>query len=150
MSNELMQTMYEEGRTLAEIAEAMECSPSEVTALLGKHDGDADAMTVREQKYARQLRRVRSLADAITLGYLERLQAVIADTESTDDEKAAAFSEMDKVLRVAKLYSDRVLLAEGRTTENIGVNGNAMPFNVMFTKTYELPDGTTEDAEDTE
>jgi hypothetical protein len=137
MSNELMQTMYEEGRTLAEIAEAMECSPSEVTALLGKHDGDADAMTVREQKYARQLRRVRSLADAITLGYLERLQAVIADAESTDDEKAAAFSEMDKVLRVAKLYADRVLLAEGRTTENIGVNG--MPFNVVFTKTYESP-----------
>ena len=28
---------------------------------------------------------------------------------------------MDKVLRIAKQYSDRVLLAEGKATENIGV-----------------------------
>lgn len=145
MSDELVKVMYEEGRTLAEIAEAVGKTPPEVDALLAASDGDADALTVREQKYARQLRRVRSLADAITLQYLERLQGVIADDTSSDEEKANAFSEMDKVLRVAKLYSDRVLLAEGRTTENIGVNGNALPFNVVFTKTY-----ATEDTEKSE
>ena len=142
MSNELMQTMYEEGRTLAEIAEAMGVTPSEVTELLNASDTDAEAdgLTLRQQKYGRQLRRVRSLADAITLQYLERLQGVIADEESTDDQKANAFSEMDKVLRVAKLYADRVQLAEGKATEHIGVNGSgALPFNVVFTKTYESP-----------
>lgn len=139
MTKDLLVQMYEDGRTVDEIAEAVGTTPTEVNALLAVSDGDADAVTLREQKYARQLRRVRSLADAITLEYLQRLQGVIADEASSDDEKANAFSEMDKVLRVAKLYSDRVLLAEGRTTENIGVSGNAMPFNVVFTKTYESP-----------
>ena len=105
--------------------------------MLAENDGD-NALDVRQQKYARQLRRVRALADGMTLEYLERLQKIIADTASTDKEKSNAFAEMDKVLRIAKLYSDRVLLAEGKTTENIGVNGQVgMPFNVVFTKTYE-------------
>ena len=51
MNNELMQAMYEEGRTLAEIAEAMDKTPSEVNALL---TGTENALTVRQQKYARQ------------------------------------------------------------------------------------------------
>jgi hypothetical protein len=140
MTDELVKAMYEEGRTLGQIAEAMETTPSEVNALLTRTDTGDNALTERQQKYARQLRRVRSLADAITLGYLEQLQAVITDGQATAKEKANAFSEMDKVLRIAKLYSDRVLLAEGKTTENIGVNGQiGLPFNVVFTKTYDSP-----------
>jgi hypothetical protein len=135
MSKELVQTLYEEGRTVDEIAEATEIAPSRVTALLAETDPAPD---VRQQKYARQLKRVRALADTLTIQYLERLQAIIADDEAADEDKANAFREMDKVLRVAKLYSDRVLLAEGKTTENIGVNGSVgLPFNVVFTKTYE-------------
>lgn len=66
---------------------------------------------------------------------------IVADhsPESTQKEKAAAFEEMEKVLKIAKLYSDRVLLAEGKMTENIGLHTNALPFNVVFTKTYEQP-----------
>ena len=64
----------------------------------------------------------------------------MADPKSTDEQKAAAFGEMDKVIRISKLSSDRVLLAEGKTTENIGVEGSVgMPFNVVFTKTYKQP-----------
>ena len=72
----------------------------------------------------------------MTQKYLETLNAVIDDPDSTADEKANAFGEMDKVIRISKLSSDRVLLAEGKTTENIGVEGSVgMPFNVVFTKT---------------
>jgi hypothetical protein len=145
MSKELVQTLYEEGRTVAQIAKASRCKKSEVTALLAETE---NALDVRQEKYARQLRRVRALADSMTLEYLERLQTIIADTASTDKEKSNAFAEMDKVLRIAKLYSDRVLLAEGKTTENIGVNGQVgLPFSVVFTKTYEKADGTTNEHE---
>ncbi len=75
----------------------------------------------------------------MTQKYLEALNAVIDDPDSTVDEKANAFGEMDKVIRISKLSSDRVLLAEGKTTENVGLNSSAeIPFTVIFTKTYEI------------
>ncbi len=92
------------------------------------------------------IRQISGLADAITQKYVESLSETINDPEATDEEKAKAFGEMDKVLRVAKQYSDRVLLAEGKATENLGVGG--MPFNVIITKTYETL--ATEDTEDSE
>jgi DNA-binding transcriptional regulator LsrR (DeoR family) len=152
MSNELVNTLYEEGRTVDEIAEAMEIAPSEVTDLLAKTDDTQTVQVTRHQKHVRDLRRIRALADGMTQKYLETLNAVIDDPDSTADEKANAFGEMDKVIRISKLSSDRVLLAEGKTTENIGVNGSAgMPFNVVFTKTYETPDGlATEGTENSE
>ena len=92
------------------------------------------------------IRQISGLADGITQKYVKSLSETINDPEATDEEKAKAFGEMDKVLRVAKQYSDRVLLAEGKATENLGVGG--MPFNVIITKTYETP--ATEDTEDSE
>ena len=140
MSNELIQAMYEEGRTVQQIAEAVGTAPSEVTALLAKRDLTQTVQVTRHQKHVRDLRRIRALADGMTQKYLETLNAVIDDSSSTADEKKAAFGEMDKVIRISKLSSDRVLLAEGKTTENIGVEGSVgMPFNVVFTKTYESP-----------
>ena len=92
------------------------------------------------------IRQISGLADAITQKYVESLSETINDPEATDEEKAKAFGEMDKVLRVAKQYSDRVLLAEGKATENLGVGGvNGLPFNVIITKTYET--SATEDSE---
>ena len=132
--------MYEEGRTVEQIAEAMGTAPSEITDLLAKRDSAQTTQVTRHLKHVRDLRRIRALADTLTQKYLETLNAVIDDPDSTADEKASAFGEMDKVIRIAKLSSDRVLLAEGKTTENIGVEGNVgMPFNVVFTKTYEQP-----------
>ena len=140
MTDELINTMYEEGRTVEQIAEAMEIAPSEVTDLLAKTDDTQTVQVVRQEKHVRDLRRVRALADGMTQKYLETLNAVIDNPDSTVDEKKAAFGEMDKVIRISKLSSDRVLLAEGRTTENIGINGSAeIPFSVVFTETYELP-----------
>ena len=140
MSDSLIMLMYEEGRTVEQIAEAMGTAPSEITDLLAKRDQTQTVQVARQKKHVRDLRRIRALADEMTQAYMESLRAVIADPSSTADEKKEAFAEMDKVLRIAKLYSDRVLLAEGKTTENIGVEGNVgMPFNVVFTKTYEQP-----------
>jgi DNA-binding transcriptional regulator LsrR (DeoR family) len=132
--------MYEEGRTVNEIAAAMDKSLAEVNGLLAKPDGTQTVQVARQQKHVRDLRRIRALADGMTQKYLETLNAVIDNPDSTADEKANAFGEMDKVIRISKLSSDRVLLAEGKTTENIGLEGSvAMPFNVVFTKTYESP-----------
>ena len=92
------------------------------------------------------IRQISGLADAITQKYVESLSETINDPEATDEQKAKAFGEMDKVLRVAKQYSDRVLLAEGKATENLGVGG--MPFNVIITKTYEQePDDASQQPE---
>ena len=140
MANSLIMTMYEEGRTVEQIAEAMGTDPSDVHDLLAKRDQTQTVQVTRHEKYVRDLRRIRALADGMTQKYLETLNAVIDDPDSTVDEKANAFGEMDKVIRISKLSSDRVLLAEGKTTENIGVEGSVgMPFNVVFTKTYESP-----------
>ena len=140
MANSLIMSMYEEGRTVKEIAEAIDKSLSEVNNMLAKTDETQTVQVARHQKHIRDLRRIRALADGMTQKYLETLNAVIDDPDSTADEKANAFGEMDKVIRISKLSSDRVLLAEGKTTENIGVEGSVgMPFNVVFTKTYESP-----------
>lgn len=140
MTKDVIYEMYEDGSKLAEIAEAIGKTAAEVTALLKVSDDNDDLLQAREQKHCRILRRVRAMADALTLQYLERLQETIDRPDSDEKQKAAAFVEMEKVLKIAKLYSDRLLLAEGRTTENIGINGNAgLPFNVVFTKTYEQP-----------
>lgn len=140
MDNERVMSMYEEGRTVKEIAAAVDKSLAEVNGLLAKTDDTQTVQVNRHQKHVRDLRRIRALADGMTQKYLETLNAVIDDPDSTADEKANAFGEMDKVIRISKLSSDRVLLAEGKTTENIGVNGQVgMPFNVVFTKTYESP-----------
>ena len=138
MANSLIMSMYEEGRTVEQIAEAMGTAPSDVHDLLAKRDSAQTVQVTRHEKHVRDLRRIRALADSMTQKYLETLNAVIDDPDSTADEKANAFGEMDKVIRISKLSSDRVLLAEGKTTENIGVEGSVgMPFNVVFTKTYE-------------
>jgi hypothetical protein len=84
------------------------------------------------------VRQISELADGVTLEYVKGLSDIISDPEADAKKKAKAFAEMDKVLRIAKQYSDRVLLAEGKNTANLGLGG--MPFNVVITKTYEKQD----------
>ena len=97
--------------------------------------------------------KISAIADGITLEYVTALSEKINDPEIEAEEKRKAFTEMDKVLRVAKQYSDRVLLAEGKTTANIGVDGKGtLPFKVIFTETVEAPakpeaDETADDAD---
>ena len=51
-------------------------------------------------------------------------------------EKDALYAKIDEVLKIAKQYGDRVQLAEGKATANIG-NGNGLPFKIVVTETYE-------------
>ncbi len=79
------------------------------------------------------IRQISELADGVTLEYVKGLSEIICE-EADKKKKAKAFAEMDKVLRIAKQYSDRVLLAEGKNTENIGMGG--MPITMIVRKTY--------------
>ena len=95
---------------------------------------------------------ISSLADGVTLEYVRGLSEVVCDPDTEPDEKRKAYREMDKVLRISKQYSDRVLLAEGKTTANIGIDGKGgLPFKFVINKHYpEAPEKeeTEDDQED--
>ena len=100
----------------------------------------------REKKKLELIEQISEIADSLTLEYVKGLAATINDADAEDAQKAKAYREMDKVLRIAKQYSERVLLAEGKNTSNIGVDGKGgLPFKVIFTETFEgvLPEGAT-------
>ena len=96
--------------------------------------GDNNLTTEKKLKLIRE---ISALADGVTLEYIKGLSDTITNPETDECEKIKAFTEIDKVLRIAKQYSERVLLAEGRNTENIGINGSGSPFKITFVKTYE-------------
>ena len=101
----------------------------EVTGMAEKLDSE---------KRLKLIRKISALADGITLEYVNGLSETINDPEIDAKEKRKAFNEMDKVLRISKQYSDRELLAEGKTTANIGIDGKGtLPFKVIFTETVE-------------
>ena len=83
------------------------------------------------------IEQISSLADGVTLEYVKGLSEVVCNPGTELDEKRKAYREMDKVLRIAKQYSDRVLLAEGKTTANIGIDGKGgLPFKFVINKHY--------------
>jgi len=100
------------------------------------------------EKKLELIRKISSLADGVTLEYVQGLSDIICDPDTELDEKRKAYREMDKVLRIAKQYSDRILLAEGKTTANVGIDGKGgLPFKVIFTETFEglPPEGSEAD-----
>ncbi|RKY11018.1 MAG: hypothetical protein DRP52_06490, partial [Planctomycetota bacterium] len=71
MDNEQALVLYEEGRAVSEIAEAMGVTPPEINDLLAETDDTQTVEVVRQDRHVRGLRRVRSLADGIIQVYLE-------------------------------------------------------------------------------
>ena len=124
---------YENGDGVADIARHLNKSESYIYAKMRRvPEKCEDGKKIREENHNVRIRRVRGLADKIVLGYLE---------EVVDDREKAS-SEIDRVNRIAKEYAHRVQLAEGKATENYGVNGkDGLPFEVIIMKTYETPDG---------
>ena len=138
---------YETGKPVSMIAAEIGCSEQRVYAKMRSRPKTYDQIKkVREEMYCRRLRRVRGLADAIALDYLERLTEKIAHAK-TDDEKDALYEQIEKVLKIGKQFADRVQLAEGKATANLGT-ANGLPFRITVTETVEKE--TTDDAEDTE
>ena len=116
---------YELGRSVTEIAAEMDKTEGYIYAQMRRvPEKYEDIKNIREEQHNRRLRRVCGLADEQVMGYLED---VSKDTERRD-------AEIDKINRIAKEYAHRVQLADGKLTENIGVNSK--PFNVTVTKTY--------------
>ena len=127
---------YEAGKAVSEIAAGMKVCESAVYARMRMRPKTYEEVKkVREEMYCRRLRRVRGLADAIALDYLERQYAKRANAE-TDAEKEALDATIGEVLKIGKQYGDRVQLAEGKATANVG-NANGLPFQITVTKTYE-------------
>lgn len=139
-------TQYEEGRPVSEIAAELDKAENYVYAMMRrKPEKYEDVKRIREEKYNLTLRRVRGLADKITLEYLERLDAKLHDPNISDEEKDKLYAEIDRVQRIGKQYAERVQLAEGKCTQNVGVkNANGLPFNVVITKTYAKPEDDPE------
>ena len=134
---------YEMGRAVSDIAAEIGCSEQRVYAKMRiKPKTYEEIKKAREELYCRRLRRVRGLADSIAMDYLERLYGKIADAE-TDTEKDALYEQIEKVLKIGKQFAERVQLAEGKATANIG-NGNGLPFKIVVTETYEGLRGASE------
>ncbi len=129
---------YESGKPVSEIAAEMKISMSRVYAKMRVRPKTYEEIKcAREELYCRRLRRVRGMADEVTMGYLERLAEKIAEAK-TEEEFDALYGQIEKVLKIGKQYGDRVQLAEGKATANIG-NGNGLPFKIVVTKNYEQP-----------
>jgi len=96
-----------------------------------------DKKKLTPDKKLELIKQISSLADGVTLEYVKGLSEVVCDSDNELDDKRKAYAEMDKVLRIAKQYSDRVLLAEGKTTANIGIDGKGgLPFKFVINKHY--------------
>lgn len=127
---------YEFGTPVSQIAAAMGKAEAFVYAQLRtKPEKYEDIKRIREEQLNLTLRRVRGLADQITQDYLEHLQKKL--TEASDEQKEGLYKQIEQVVKIAKQYADRVNLAEGKATENLGIaNANQIPFKMIVTKTY--------------
>jgi len=129
---------YELGRSVKEIAAEMKTSESSVYAKLRlKPETYKDVTHTRDEEIQRRIRRVCGLSDKLILDYLEDLHRRKNNPELSAEEKAAVFKEIEQVAKIAKQYADRLLLAEGKATENIRVQNDDIPIQVIIHKTYE-------------
>ena len=95
----------------------------------------ADKLTT--EKKLEVIQQISALADGVTLEYVKGLSEIVCNPETDPEERQNAYREMDKVLRISKQYSDRLLLAEGKTTANIGIDGKGgLPFKFVINKHY--------------
>lgn len=129
---------YENGKPVSQIAADMGKTEAFVYAQLRtKPEKYEDIKRIREEQYNLTLRRVRGLADNITQKYLEDLQEKLNKPDLTEEEKEEVYEQIEQVVKIAKQYADRVNLAEGKATENIGIgNAGQLPFKMIVTKTY--------------
>ena len=129
---------YELGRSVKDIASGMKKSQAYVYSKLRlKPETYEDVTRIRDEEIQRQLRRVCGLSDKLILVYLEELHRRKDNPELSAEEKATVFNEIDQVAKIAKQYADRLLLAEGKSTENIRVQNDDIPIQVIIHKTYE-------------
>ena len=102
-----------------------------------------DKEKLKTDKKLELMEEICEIADEFTLDFVKGLRKTIKDPDADDGQKSKAFREMDKILRITKQYSERLLLAEGKNTANIGVDGKGgLPFKFVINKHY--PEGSSE------
>lgn len=137
--------MYEDGKSVSEIAAKIKKTESYVYAQLRKMpEKYEDIKRIREERYNLTLRRVRGLADKITLEYLEILDEKLHRKGISDLEKEKLYAQIDQVQKIGKQYAERVLLAEGKNTQNVGIHSGDIPIEVVIHQTLEDPDDESE------
>ena len=125
---------YEDGKAVSAIAAEMGRSEGFVYAKMKqKPEKYEDVKKIREEKYNRRICRIRGLSDRHIEEFLEGL------------DKKQVSERIETINRIAKDYANRVQLAEGKATENIGMAEMNRPFNVLITKTYASEDKGTDD-----
>jgi hypothetical protein len=135
--------LYESGMAVSLIANEVHLTEQQVYVRMRQHpDTYEDIKQVREKMYRTRIRRIRGLSDTITEGYLDRISDKIIACHS-DEELDKLYEQIDinNVQRIGKSYADRVQLAEGKATANIGTP-DGLPFQVLVTR---LPEGKTPD-----
>jgi len=81
------------------------------------------------------IKEIGSLSGDITLNYVQKVKVLSCNPD--DDSFAVLSDHMDKVIKIDKFYADRLLLAEGKNTSNIGIDGKGgMPFKLVINKHY--------------
>lgn len=136
---------YEEGRPVSQMAAEMGKGIEFVYAQLRKMpEKYEDIKRIREERYNLTLRRVRGLADKITLEYLEILDEKLHRKGISDLEKEKLYAQIDQVQKIGKQYAERVLLAEGKNTQNVGIHSGDIPIEVVIHQTLEDPDDESE------
>ena len=85
----------------------------------------------------------------LTLSYLEAIEEIATDPAALPFTTLS--EEMPTIIKVSKHYSEQVLLAEGKPTSNIGLDGKGgLPFKFVINKHYASPppDGDDDTVDD--
>jgi hypothetical protein len=128
---------YEMGRPVSEIAAEMDVCESAVYARMRvKPETYEQAKQVREEMTGRRVRRNCGLADDIAQAYLEYQQWKKDNPGQIDEDKEKAFADVDRVVRIGKSYSDRMMTMDGKGSGGINVTANEIPIQVVIHKTY--------------
>jgi len=131
-------SQYEAGKPVSEIAAEMRISETKVYAkMLRRPKTYEEAKQVREEMIGRRVRRNCGLADDIAQAFLEYQQWKKDNPGQIDEDKEKAFADVDRVVRIGKAYSDRMLTMDGKISGSVNVTANEIPIQVVIHKNYE-------------
>ena len=136
---------YEMGKPVSKIASEMKISPARVYAKMQRRPKTyEEAKRVREEMTGHRVRRNCGLADDIAQAYLEYQQWKKDHPGKINEAKEKAFADVDRVVRIGKAYSDRMLMMDGKGSGSVNVTANEIPIQVVIHKTYGSPQDAAE------
>lgn len=129
---------YEMGRPVSAIAAEMKRSESHVYAKMRSKPRTYEEMKqVREEMSGRRVRRIDGLADDVIHSYMEYQQKKKDNPGFIDEKLEKAFADIERVMRIGKIYSDRKHQIDGTGGRSTSVIAAEIPIQVIIHKTYE-------------